>query len=249
MDSLDFSKLTHPRLPFFAILETDLRLTMRSWLVRIWLVLIGAQTLFFIAVSSDSGMTKYEGLAALLGTFPLLWSTIIIVFSGGAVSSESGVVADSILSKAIRRRDYILAKLAARVGVVVGLFLLATIPAALILIQNARGPMDTIGFLWAYTLIGLMLILITSLAVSFSTLFDRTLVAVIVVWFVWYMAGTVTALFKAEYLSPLAIVDSLPSLIQGEYKTTTVLRSVIGYLVMASGAIGVALLHFTRKDV
>lgn len=222
---------------------------MRSWLVRGWLLFVAAQTLFFMAVSGGDDVIKYEALAVLLGTFPLLWSTIIIVFTAGAVSSESGVVADSILSKAIRRRDYILAKLLARLAVVLGMFALATVPSSLVIIQNAQGDMDTLGFAWAYVMMALMLILITSLAVTFSTLFDRTLVAVMVVWGLWYVAGNLTALFGLDFLSPTAITNNLPALIEGDYDPADVLKPLVGYVGLSALAVTGALLHFTRKDV
>jgi len=236
-------------MPFLALLETDFKMMLRSWLVRIWMVLLAGQGLFLLAVSTDEQSSAPDTIAGLLGIFPLVWSTVVIIVSGGAISSESGVVADSILSKAVRRSEYILAKLLSRLGIVIGLFLLMSVPVSYIIAQNATGDVDTTGMIWAFAMVGLMLTVLTSLAVASSTLFNNTLVAVVVVWFAWYIAGAVTGLLQADYLSPLGIVDSLPGLLAGDYNTDELTQTVIGYGVLALSSIVLTTLHFVRKDV
>ena len=236
-------------MPFQAVLTNDLRSMIRSWLVRIWLILIAAQSLFMIAVSLDEETTVAETLAGYLGLFPLVWSTVVIIVSGGAVSSESGVVADSILSKAITRTEYVAAKLTSRLMVVLGAFLAATVPVSYIITENATGPLDNAGLRWAFILVGLMLTLLTCLSVAFSALFNRTMVAIVLVWFAWYIAGSVTALFNADYLSPLAIIDNLPTLIEGHYDTDELLRTVVGFGGLAIGAMLATIYHFGHKDL
>lgn len=243
------SPLSKRLMPFLALLETDFRTMLRSWLVRIWIVLLAGQGLFILAVSTDATNNAANTIAGLLSIFPLVWSTVVIIVSGGAVSSESGVVADSILSKAVRRTEYILAKLLSRLGIVLGLFLALTVPVAYIIAQNASGDVDSAGLVWAFAMVGLMLTLLTSLAVASSTLFNNTLVAVVVVWFAWYIAGAVTGLLQADYLSPLGIVDSLPALLEGDYNSDELLRSVLAYGVLAGASVTLTTLHFVRKDV
>jgi len=236
-------------MPFLAIFETDFRTMLHSWIFRIWAILLAGQSLMLMAVSSDEATLATEAISGMLGLFPLVWSTVVIVFSSGAISSESGVVADSILSKSVRRSEYILAKLLSRGVIVVALFVFSAGPVTYVVAQNATGPVDSGGVVWAFVLIGLMLALLTSLAIASSTLFNRTLVAVVVIWFVWYAAGAVMGILNAEYLSPLAIIDSLPRLLKGDYETGDLVQSVVGYVVLIAISIGVSLLHFTRKDV
>lgn len=236
-------------MPFWAILETDFRAMLRTWLVRIWAVLVAGQTLFTIALSLGNSTPAADGLAGVLAVFPLVWSTFVILFCGGAVASESGVVADSILSKAVTRSQYLGAKLASRLLLVLVIFLAATLPAALIIGQNATGTVDTAGVVWAFVLVASMLMLLTSLTVAFSTLFDRTLVAVGVVWFLWYMAGGLTSLFDADFLSPIGIVDALPAVIAGDYRMAELWPSVAGFIGMGLAAVGLTLAYFGHKDV
>lgn len=235
-------------MPFRALMEADVAGMLRAWVVRIWAVLVGAQTLFFIAVSLDAPQA-HEGLAGILGAWPLVWSTVIIVVAGGAIAAEAGVVADSVLSKAVTRWEYVLAKLSARLLVILGLYLLVAGPATYIVAKEASGDISQAGVVWAVALIGLALVMLTSLTVMFSTLFNRTLVAVVVMWSVWYVAGTITGLLEIEAVSPLRLVDRLDPMLQGDYKLADQWESAIGFTVISIAAALVAVTHFSRKDV
>jgi ABC-2 type transport system permease protein len=221
----------------------------RSWAVRIWLILMTLQAMFMILVSTGEDSSAADALTALLGAFPVIWSTFIIINTSGAVSSEAGVVADSILSKAVTRYDYILAKMAARLAMVIGLYLIITLPAAYLVSRYGQGSLDAGGTAWGITLIGMTLVLLTTLSVAFSTLFNRTLVALIVVWFLWYSAGGIAALFQVNDLSPLHIVDSLPNLLVGNYVAADQWRSLFGFVALSAVVIIVAVVHFAHKDL
>jgi ABC-2 type transport system permease protein len=233
---------------FRALLEADLGQMARSWAVRIWVVLMVAQALITLPIASNEG-TAAEGLAGVLGTFPLLWSTFIIIISSGAVSSEAGVVADSILSKAVTRYEYILAKMTSRLITVVVLYLLIALLSAYLLSRYATDDLNRTGVTWGILTIGMQLVLLTSLAVTFSTLFNRTSVALMVTWFLWFGAGAIFALFKLENISPLHIVDRLSETLQGTYSTGDQWQALLAFGVAASGAISLAVLHFAHKDL
>jgi ABC-2 type transport system permease protein len=233
---------------FQALLEADLISLVRSWAVRIWLGLMTVQALITIPSAAHES-TAAEALAGLLGTFPLIWSMFIIINTSGAVSSESGVVADSILSKAVTRYDYILAKMTSRLLMVISLYLMIVVPAAYLISRYGNGSLSRTGTAWGILLIGMTLVLLTILSVALSSLFNRTLVAVIVAWVLWYAAGGITALFQVEYLSPLHIVNSLPDLLVGDYSAGDEWRILLGFAVMSVVVVTVAVVHFARKDL
>lgn len=235
-------------MPFEAILTTDLAGMARSWVIRIWLVLMAFQVLITIVQALEEGLAL-EALANLLGTFPLIWSIFIIIISSGAVSSDAGVMADSVLSKSVTRSEYILAKLAGRLVVVVGLYLIVVLPAIFIIRQNIKTDLSAGGIAWSVLTIGLLLVLLTTLAVMFSTVFNRTLVAVVVVWFIWYSAGAMLVLVGGETFSPVHIIDSLPAVLNGDYKSADQWRTVIGFGLLSLGSILVAVQYFARKDL
>lgn len=233
---------------FRALLEADLGKMAHSWVVRIWAGLMVAQTLVTLPAAANESSAA-EGLAGILGTFPIIWSTFVIIISSGAVSSESGVVADSILSKAVTRYEYILAKLVARLLTVVGLYLAIALSAAYLLSRYAENNLSGTGTAWSVLITGMLLVLITSIAITLSTLFDRTLVAIVVTWLLWYAAGAIFALFQLEDISPLHIVDTLPDTLSGTFAAADQWRALLGFGAASAAVIAVAVWHFGRKDL
>jgi ABC-2 type transport system permease protein len=234
---------------FWALMEADLVNSIaRSWAVRGWLGLMALQAIVTVP-SSTGDSTAADALAGLLGTFPLIWSLFIIVNTSGAVSSESGVVADSILSKSVTRYEYILAKMASRLVMVIGAYLLITLPSAYLVYRYGIGDLSTGGVVWGVVVVGMMLVLLTSLSIALSTLFNRTMVAMIGAWGVWYAAGAITALFQVEFLSPLDIVEALPATLAGDYVASDQWRILFGFTIASAAVMGIAVLHFSRKDL
>jgi hypothetical protein len=233
---------------FQALIENDLRSMISSWGVRIWLVLAIFQAIITLPAAISEGPAA-QALADVLGSYPIIWSTFAIVLSAGAVSSEAGVVADSILSKAVTRYEYILAKLFSRILVVLGVYLLVALPSAYLTNRFGGGSLTTGGIGWGIVLIGVTMILITSVAVSFSTLFSWTLVAVMGAWFLWYVTGGIFALLEIEQLSPLHIVESLPDVLQGDYADVNRWRILLMFGAASALISGLSILHFARKDL
>ncbi len=236
-------------MPYLALLEADLVSMTRSWVVRIWLGLMVVLALVTILGAPAEGLPASESLANLLATYPLIWSTFVIVVSGGAISSEAGVVADSILSKAVTRYEYILAKMTSRLITVLGLYLVVVLPSAYIIPRYSQDDLTGTGVAWAVLLMGMILVLLTNLSVTFSALFNRTLVAVVVVWLLWYAASAIFTLLEVEYLSPMQIIESLPAVLRGDYAVADQQRILAGFGLPAVVFALVAILYFARKDL
>jgi hypothetical protein len=233
---------------FQALVEEDLNSLVRSWAVRIWLGLMIAHMMIVVVSSAYEG-TAADSLAGLLATFPLIWSIFVIINSAGAVSSEAGVVADSILSKAVTRYDYILAKLASRLLMVIGLYTTIALSGAYLISRYASGPLPRTGTAWGILLIGMTLVLLTTISVALSTLFNRTMVALVVAWALWYAASGITALFKVSYLSPIHIADRLPVILLGQYDAVHPWRILIGFTALSAVVVAGAVIHFAHKDL
>lgn len=248
MDSLESSELRKRVMAFQALLENDLSTMISSWGVRIWAILAALQALITLPAGMSEGPAS-QALADILGTYPLIWSTFAIILSAGAVSSEAGVVADSILSKAVTRYEYVLSKLASRILIVLGVYLLVTLPAAFLAHRYGGETVTTRGIVWGVLLIGVNMVLITSVAVTFSTLFSWTLVAVMGSWFLWYVTGGIFALLEIEQLSPLHIIESLPDILQGQLAAVHRWRILGIFGLMSAVASTLAILHFSRKDL
>lgn len=210
---------------------------------------MAGQLLITVPTAANEFIPASEAIAGVLGTFPLIWSTFIIIICSGAVSSEAGVVADSILSKAVTRYHYILAKFGARLVAMLGIYALVAFFATLLISQNAENDLTRSGIIWGVLDAGILIVLLTSLSIGFSTIFNRTLVALVVVWVVWYVSSGLLAIFQLDFLSPLDIVDNLAATLRGEYETSNQLKIMLVFGGLSTLVISTAVTYFARKDL
>jgi hypothetical protein len=115
-------------LPYWAVFQTDLRQTLRSWVYRLWVLMtVLAATgflLYRVGVQREAGIwqsaaNQGSDLFRLVVVGSL---ALIVVLAVSGIGSERGTVADSVLSRGISRRQYYLAKWHARLVVVVVTF-------------------------------------------------------------------------------------------------------------------------------
>src|SRR3954452_4094133 len=89
-------------LPYWAVLQTDLRQTFRSWVYRLWVlitVLAAAGFLVYrVRIHREAGI--FQSAAAQCGDlfrFIVMGSlALVVVLAVSSISSEKGTVADSI---------------------------------------------------------------------------------------------------------------------------------------------------------
>ena len=132
--------------PCLAIFQHDLRSLWQSKLIRLWLV----ATIFLTLMVTMSGWATLPDaplIAYLL--FPYLvfpWFFVVIVLGVTPVSgARTETLADGILSRPVTRHGYLLATWAARLVVVLGVFLVVTIPAiAMLTLATRPVPEDNV---------------------------------------------------------------------------------------------------------
>src|SRR5215212_9275941 len=115
-------------LPYWAVLQTDLRQTLRSWVYRLWVLMTvlaaGGLLLYKVGLHKEAGL--FQSAAAQTGDLFRIMVVgslaLVVVLAVSAISSERGTVADSVLSRGISRHQYFLAKWHARLVVVTATF-------------------------------------------------------------------------------------------------------------------------------
>src|SRR5262249_44895869 len=91
-------------LPDWAVLRADLRQTLHSWVYRVWVLLsllaaVGCLLYRFGAYRVAGLRPSASDLMSELLHWTVLGSvTLIIILTGGSISSERGTLADSVLS-------------------------------------------------------------------------------------------------------------------------------------------------------
>src|SRR5205085_1235252 len=109
--------------------------TLSSWIYRVWvLVSLGAAVgylLYRFGAKQVGGFVQPapEMISDLMNWVAFGSVTLVIVLTAGAVCSERGTMADSVLSRGISRYQYFLGKWHARLAVVLGTFFLIALLA------------------------------------------------------------------------------------------------------------------------
>jgi len=197
-------------MPYLAILEHDLRALWASRLVRLWLAATALTTLLLAAAN----WVKFQDatlIASLL--FPYLvfpWFFVVVVLGVSPVSgARAEVLADGILSRPVSRCEYLLAAWSARVLLVLGVYLVVTVPAiAIVTLAKRPVPDDAVTFFGIVSSLGVVALVLTflvSLGFLAGTLLRKPLLAAVVLVFVWYPIGIVLNAFSLEEFSPISL--------------------------------------------
>ena len=203
-----------------AIFRHELRALRGSWLVRTWLVASCVLTLLVMA-----GGWANLPTAHLIASFwfPFLvfpWFLVSMVLGIAPVTgSRAESLADGILSRPVTRYEYFLACWAARVVTVLAVFLIVTLPFVIIVAFAKRPPgtedaVTLYGVTSALSVVGLVLAFQVSLGFLLGTLLRNTLFAALVLIFIWLPINVVMATFELEEFSPLALNQTLPTLLR-----------------------------------
>ncbi len=201
-----------------AILKADVASLSRSWVLRGWLAALLLAEFFLIATTivglRSIRVPASNIIATNLGGFLLIWSTLIIVISAGSVSLEADIISDSILSRACTRTQFIVAKLLGRSVVILGIYLVAASIVAYAAYRYAAADVTPATMAVAISVVGLALLLLVSLGVLFSVVFNNTIVSVVALLLLWYVASPIFVFAGAEYLSPASLVRNLPAVLK-----------------------------------
>ncbi len=206
-----------------AILRHELRTLLRGWLVKLWLVaaLFGS----LIAATSEPQLPAATRIAMIMAPFLVFpWFLFVMVLGLTPVTgARSDSLADGILSRPIARHQFLLGSWGARVALVLGVFLVTTVPFILWVSLAKRPPGDSdvmnavtvYGTLAVVGVVALVLTFQVSLAFLFGTLLRNPLWTIVVLLFLWYMVmNMVLHQFRLEEFSPLSLNQAIPTLVR-----------------------------------
>lgn len=260
-------------LPYWAVLQTDLRQTLRSWVYRLWVlmtVLAAAGFLLYrVGVHREAGM--WQSAANQGGDlFRLVLVSslaLIVVLAVSSIGSERGTVADSVLSRGISRHQYYLAKWHARLVVVVVTFAVlggtvlvashflfdsdakADVVASGGPAADAKAELSFVGGLAAVVAAAAVLCVIVSWGVAIGALTNSTVLGITVFWLVLYGAGFLLSLLPEPYPSPDRELGRLKYVLKGQFNGAVLFNLVLAATGLSVLAAAVGLHGFSRRDV
>ena len=233
--------------PFLAIFEADMETLIKSKIVIIWFIVsffIGA-----LIITGNAAKEAKESISSNMFLFIFLWSLVIIGLSAGAISSESGVVADSVLSKSVKRHEYIMAKLCSRLTLVLTVYLIVIIILSLLSLKVSQtGTMKYAGWIAGVLSVALALAFLTTMGVMFSTLTTSTVVSVIATLLAWFSMLIALPLAGMSEISPAYLVQKMPEVMGSWWDTN--LSQIVGVLAGLSVLfVLIAVYYFDGKDL
>jgi ABC-type transport system involved in multi-copper enzyme maturation permease subunit len=245
-------------LPYWAVLQYDVGQTLRSWVYRVWVLAVvlaaAGYLLYRVGLTQEAGLVQHASqiFSTLLQGTVLGSVAFVVVLAGGAISSERGTLADSVLSRGISRYQYFLGKWHARLATVLGTYAvlsLLALTASLVLVHE---DVTLDGGLVALVTVGALLAAVVTAGVAVSAVSNNTLLGVAGLWVVLYGGGfalNLNWLRKNLPNSPAVVLDRLPNILCGGYDLQ-VLTSLVGWSAAFSLAAAlVGMIWFSRRDV
>lgn len=246
-------------LPYWAVLQTDLRQTLRGWTYRLWVLMavvaVGGILLYRVGIHKEAGL--FHSAAAQCGElFRLLVLgslALVVVLAVSAIGGERGSVADSVLSRGISRHQYFFAKWHSRLVIVTATFAVlatAVLAATYFLFRSdAESDLSFVGGLMAILTVCAVLVAIVSWGVTIGSLTNSAVLGITVFWLVLYGVGFLLTLLPESYPSPDRELSRLKFVLMGQYNTALLTNLIIGSLVASVAAAVVGILGFGKTDV
>ncbi len=227
-------------------MQADLAGLLRSKITYGWLI----AAVFLVIIGRPFIGTTSSVLSQGLSYFFYIWSMLIIGVAASAVASESGEFADSLMSKPIKRYDYILAKFSSRICYVMAVYLLVVAVLVPLSLRAAVSDYEVYGLIASVSLVALALVMLTCLGVTLSTLFPSVVVPIVVLLILWYAMTFFFPLLdpSLNLLSPSYLAGQLPSITQGVY-TGDEWKTVASYAAIAIASVALATVYFSEKDL
>ena len=243
-------------LPYWAVFQADLKQTFRSWLYRLWVLLslglaIG-YLLYRYGAKQVGGFNEQASdlMSQLINWIALGSVTLIIVLTAGAISSERGTAADSVLSRGISRFQYFLGKWHARLIAILGtFFVMGVIILATSLCMLHGENLKIMGAVMALTAVTAILAAVITCGVTVSAITNTTLVSIAIGWIVINAAGFVMSLLPAAYPTPDRVLKSIPFILQGQYEVRAIGRLILYSMGISLVAALIGMFYFSRRDV
>jgi len=247
MDSSEQLNLREKLMPFLALTIADLEALIKSKIVLGWI--IASLFLGMLRILDPNIVGASLKITMILSDFISLWSLVIIGLTAGAVSSESGELADSILSKAVKRYEYILAKFCSRAVLVFTIYGSITAVFSSVIMRMGVNSIEVEGLIFSILIVALILVMLTFMGVTFSIILPNTIMSIVALLVVWYAMPIFFSLIEEiNFLSSYYLIGVLPRLIQGNWIEKE-LEMVFGFSLICTAFLAISLFYFSRKDV
>lgn len=245
-------------LPYWSVLQTDLRQTARGWVFRLWLVMgllaIGGMLLYRVGVHAEAGLIQSAALQCAESLRVLIIGSLALVVVLAVTGvGERGTLADSVLSRGISRYQYFLAKWHSRLVLTLatfsGLALIVLLACYFLFRSDSQADLSIQGGLIAITSIAVIFAVIVSWGVTIGALTNSAVLGITVFWIVLYGMGFALNWLPEPWPSPEREFHRLKFILQGQYNPSQLADLIIGSVALSLLAGVIGMFGFSRRDV
>lgn len=235
---------------FLAILRYDFGQLTRSWISRIWVPLLVAPAFALVFIANSESELASETMAFYIWAVMAPISALAVaILSSGAISGESTIISDSILSRSVTRTEYVAAKIISRVGFTLAVYVIIVIPFAYLVIRYAAADTSTGGVIIGLLMIAVMLMFLATFGIAMSVAMTSVLPAVLVVLLTVVLSGAVLQFLGLTWMSTTAVIDQLPETFRGNTAAWEQMRVLLVFTGLSVIALTSSVLLFRRKDL
>ncbi len=256
MDATATRKIRFNRLlPYWAVLQTDLRQTTTSWVFRLWVILtLAAATgygLYKVGIHREAGLVQSASMQTgdLFRGVAVATLALVALLSVSAVSSERNTVADAIHCRGISRYQYFLAKWHART-VAISLAFAGLCAIILASYHYLLDPDLTLAGGAAVTVIAVAaLAAVIAWGVTVGALANGTVLAITLFWLLLYGIILLSSFLPDPFPTPNFVFARMRSMLRGNYDTWQVAK--VSGMLLGIAVLGatIGLIGYRKKDV
>jgi hypothetical protein len=235
---------------FLAILRYDLSQLLRSWVSRVWVPLLVAPALFLVVVAASENELASETLAAYIAAVLMPLSAIAVaVLTAGAISGEAQVIADGILSRSVTRTEFVSAKIVARLGFVLAVYMLVMLPFAYLIVRYGVHDISYAGLIVGLFTVALLLTFLGALGLTLSTVMTNVMVSVLLLLLVVISSGLLLQFLGLRWMSATAVLAELAPTLRGQTSGWDTFRVIFVFSGLTAVAILTAFSIFRQRDL
>ena len=235
---------------FLTILKYDFGQLSQSWVSRIWIIVMTIPAIFLIFLANYENEFASETMAFYTATVLMPASGLAIaVLSASSINGESGIIADSILSRAITRSEYVCAKILSRIGFILITYSVIIIPFSYFMLRYGVNDSAESSVFLGWIIVGSILTSVAAFGILMSVLFASLLPAVLLVLLTVSLSSALMQFLGLDLLSISVTIQQLPEIFRGETFTSEGIQIITIFLALTAILLFPAIFIFGKKDL
>ena len=235
---------------FLAILRYDLSQLLQSWVSRVWVPLLIVPALFLVVVAATENEVASETIAAYVAAILMPLSAIAVaVLTAGAISGEAQIIADGILSRSVTRTEFVSAKIVARLGFTLAVYLLVMIPFAYLIVRYGVSDISVAGLVVGLLMVALLLTFLGAVGLTLSTVMTNVMVSVLLLLVLIVSSGLLLQFLGLRWISTTAVLAELAPTIRGDTSGWDIFRVIFVFSGLTTAALLTTFSVFRQRDL